>query len=108
MKIQFFFTHDRHGIQLSDAIVQGTVRKLRHEEPPPTVEVADRVILRMEYHVCFLSNLSEISNIFAYNGIFYLFRGKKKSDTELRSKSNVYYYLRNFLYIDNHTRIRYE
>lgn len=94
------FTHDRHGIQLRDAIVQGTVRKLRHEEPPSTVEVADRVILRMEYHVCFLPNLSEISIYLINILLLYLF-SKKNSSRKLWSKSNVYCFfffsLRNFL-----------
>lgn len=98
------FTHNRHGIQLRDAIVEGTVRKLRHEEPPSTVEVAHRVILRMEYHVCFLPNLSEISIVLSHR-VIHRFHSSRKGETHgivCESKSNVYHFfsfsLRNFLY----------
>lgn len=52
-------THDRDGIQLRDAVGQGSVAKLRLEVPPSSVEIAHRVILRVKHHVRLLPDLSE-------------------------------------------------
>lgn len=107
------FTHDRHGIQLRDAIVQGTVRKLRLEEPPSTVEVADRVILRVEYHVCFLPDLPEISiYVRTMNrAIYYYSIYFEKSVTRSRNCDRNRTFITFFsFYVTscNHTAIRYE